>query len=38
VREESLGILEFAVRTKLMRERDFEAFRGKTRLKLPRRN
>jgi hypothetical protein len=34
VREESLGILEFAARTKLRRDRDFEEFEGKTRVEV----
>jgi hypothetical protein len=38
VRAESLGILEFAARTKLRRDRDFEEFEGKTRVKSPHRN
>jgi hypothetical protein len=29
--QESLGILEFAARTKLKRDRDFEGFEGKMR-------
>jgi hypothetical protein len=34
VREESLGILEFAARTKLRRDRDFEEFEGKMRVEV----
>jgi hypothetical protein len=34
VQVESLGILEFATRTKLRKERSFKAFKGKMRVKV----
>jgi hypothetical protein len=34
VQVESLGILEFAVRTNLRRDRDFRAFEGKMRVEV----